>query len=120
MGRAERRAEISRFRKATAKGVVSYLIDPADKRLEAEPVLKDALAYWARNISVRRPKCFACRTPFVAEAEAGAFLLLTAPSDARSASISGLCRKCWRDLSDSEIEAAATVAVRPLLRGGRL
>jgi hypothetical protein len=115
-----RRAEVARFRQATKGGVVSYLIDPADERLKGEPVLRDALAFWTRNIPVRRPRCFSCRTPFVAESEAGAFLLLTAPADARSASISGLCKQCWATLSDAEIEAAATVAVRPLLRGGQL
>jgi hypothetical protein len=118
MSRHERRAEVSRFKREAARGVVSYLVDAADPRLAGEPLLSRAVAYWRANIPTRKPRCFACRTPFAADgAQASAFLMVTAASAPTSATVSGLCTRCWSDLPMPEIERAAERALRPVVYG---
>src|SRR4051794_31821326 len=118
MNRHQRRAEMTRFRRELSGGLLSYLVDATDPRLAGQRLLSGAIAYWSANIGPRRPKCFACRTPFADAAEAGAFLLVKPSCSATSCSVSGLCRACWRDLSDAEIEAAAARALKPVAPSG--
>lgn len=118
MGRSERRAEISRFRRAASSGTVSYLVDADDPRLQGERLLSGAIAHWRRNASSRHAICFGCKERFgEGGSGAAAFLMCTAASAPTSASVSALCGACWRDKSDEEIERQATRALRPVLNG---
>ena len=117
--RAQRRAEVARFRREVSRaGLVSYLTDADDPRLAGEPLLRDAVRYWRRNVPVRAPRCFGCQAVFSDDLQAGAFLLVVPSRAPTSASVSGLCRICWTDLSDDEIKAAADRAVRPVTPNG--
>ena len=58
MSRAQRRADVARFRREARRGVVSYLVDRDDARLAGEPLLRNAIEFWRANLAVRKPKCF--------------------------------------------------------------
>ena len=119
MSRALRRAEVARFRRAASSGVTSYLVAKDDPRLQGEPLLLNALDYWRRNIPARKPKCFACRAPFASDgAQAAAFLMVTAASAPTSATVSGLCVRCWAELPMPDIERAAARTLRPVMPNG--
>src|SRR3954452_25128162 len=112
MNRRQRRAEVARFRQELVGGLVSYLVDATDPRLAGQPLLSGAVRWWRRNVPTRRPRCFGCRATLEDAEQAAAFLLVTPPSAATTASVSALCTGCWRDLSLTEIEEAATRALR--------
>jgi hypothetical protein len=117
-GRAERRAEQSRFRKAAARGSISYLVDADDPRLQGERLLSGAIAHWRRNANARHAICFGCKERFgEGGAGAAAFLMCTPVGSPTTASVSALCGTCWRDLPMDEIEQRATVALRPIVNG---
>jgi hypothetical protein len=118
--RASRRAEIARFCKELSDGLRSYLVARDDPRLAREPLLRNAISFWCRNVPTRRPppQCFACAAQFAHSAQAGAYLMVTALHSPSSCSVSGLCTACWRNLSDDEIKAAADRACREIAPGG--
>jgi hypothetical protein len=119
VGRRERRSEIARFKRVAERGAVSYLIEPTDPRLAGERLLRNALNYWRAGVSVRKPKCFACKAPFTSDGEEpGAFLMVTAAVAPTSASVSALCVTCWRGLPDDELERHAARCLRPVLPNG--
>ena len=119
MGRRDRRAEISRFRRAASSGTVSYLVDADDPRLAGEPLLSRAIAHWRKNALSRHAICFGgCKTRFgEGGSGAAAFLMCTSASAPTSASVSALCGTCWRSMPMDEIERQATRALRPMLGG---
>ena len=119
MGRSERRAEMSRFRRAAGRGSVSSLVDADDPRLRGEPVLMRAIEYWRKNALSRHAICFGgCKTRFgEGGLGAAAFLLCTPAGSPTSASVSALCSTCWRVLPMDEIEQRAVRALRPVLGG---
>jgi hypothetical protein len=121
MGRHERRAALSRFRRESAGVLVTHLLDVAEP-LDGHPLLKRAAAYWRNGIATRRPYCIACRASFDGEATPGAFLFATAAdadtaTDAGAASVSAVCSSCWRELSPAELEHVALRTMQKLLRG---
>lgn len=118
LSRAQRRAEIARFRHEAARGTVSYLVDEADPRLAGEPLLQSAIEFWRRRVPIRKPRCFGCKATFSVDgARASAFLLVTPSSAPSSCSVSGLCTRCWRDMPLPDIERAAEKALRPVVNG---
>jgi hypothetical protein len=118
--RASRRAEIARFRKELSDGLRSYLVARDDPRLAREPLLRNAISFWCRNVPTRRPapQCFGCGSKFALAGQASAFLMLTALHSPTSCSVSGLCASCWRNLPDAEIKSAADRACREIAPGG--
>src|SRR5215204_4111577 len=98
MNRHARRSEVRRFEREVSGGLLSYLVDRADPRVGGEPLLRDAVRFWNRNVAARKPVCFGCQEMFTDHRTAGAFLMVTAARSATSASISALCTACWRDL----------------------
>ena len=95
MGRRERRAELARYRKEAADGLVTYLVPPGDDRLAKMPLLQRAARSWLGELSVRVRHCIVCNMWIVDRRDVG-LLLLTHPAGGRptSASVSGVCTGC--------------------------
>jgi hypothetical protein len=118
MGRHERRSALRDFRReAKAAHLITYLLD-ADAKLD-EPLLLRALSWWRGNIKQRRPICICCKANFADDAVIGAHLFAMPAAAPTSASVSGICVECWRDLPDAAIEREATRLLRQLLPHGR-
>lgn len=119
MSRQTRRADIAEFRREAARGTVSYLVEPSDERLDGEPLLRNAIQRWVAAVAVRKPRCFVCRTIFANDGpQLGAVLLVTTSSAPPLCTVSGLCKRCWSDRSDEEIERAAAKVLRPVMPNG--
>jgi hypothetical protein len=97
------RAEVERFAATCRGNLVTHLID-AGAQID-DRLVRDAVWHWRTRCHGRQ--CFGCRTSFVGGTKVGAFLVATPAGNATTASISGLCAKCWADLPDDAIEAAA-------------
>lgn len=114
--RHQRRADVASFRRQASHGLLTYLIDADDTALAQEPLFSGAVTYWRSGITTRKPVCISCRAVFTAEgAQPGAFLFAVAPAAPKSASVSGICVRCWQRLSDDEITAMAVRTLRTLM-----
>lgn len=120
MGRHERRAELSKFKRKSRAGLTSYLLASDDALLDREPLLRNAVQWWRANAATRRPICICCKSHFTGEAyvDVAAFLLATSSSSPGNASVSGICTECWK-LPDDEIERAALRVLRTFLPDGK-
>jgi hypothetical protein len=117
--RQQRRASLSEFKREMGHELITHLID-AREPLDAHPLLSRAATHWRDGIQSRKPVCCACKVGFAdGSARAGAFLFAQPLSGAPTASVSALCRECWDNLSDDEVEAAALGVMQRLLRKPR-
>ena len=114
MGRHERRASLADFKRASAGGHLDVHLLPADVPITT-PLLKRAVEFWRANIPTRRPKCFACRAEFSADAKVGAYLGAIPSGAPTTATISALCADCWERLSDDAVKMAALRAIRRVM-----
>ena len=73
----------------------------------------------ARSHQDERPCCISCKASFAEGAEVGLLLFSTAAVLPTSASVSGICTDCARDLSPDDIERVCTRALRRLMPKGR-
>ena len=119
MNRHRRRSEIANFkRKVSHASIVTFLVDAGDL-LEGHPLLRDASRWWRANVKRRRPTCCACRASFADDGvSVGAFLFSTSPAAPLSASVSAFCGRCWRTMTDEQIEQAAMKTLRKLMPDG--
>ena len=118
MGRHERRAELSKFKRKSRAGLTSYLLASDDALLDREPLLRNAVQWWRANAPTRRPICIVCRKLFDDQTIVAAFLLATSAASPRNASVSGICTECWK-LPDDEIERACLRVLRTFLPNGK-
>jgi hypothetical protein len=114
--RHARRREVVAFRAEIAAMVLTtHLIDADDLHdMPHAAFFERAVADWRAR---RRSQCICCKE--VVD-DPGAFLFAH-PSGAAvptSASVSAICRDCWRDLPMAEIEVAATRLLRKILPRG--
>jgi hypothetical protein len=73
MGRHERRASVTEFKRAAAGGYLDAHMLPADAPI-SNPLLQRAVEYWRGNIQQRRPVCISCKARFADGAQAGSYL----------------------------------------------
>jgi len=105
-------------RETAGASLVTYMVD-ADTRLDAHPLLRNAVTYWRSGIPTRKPICISCKRSF-GEVEPGAFLLATqAVPSPTSASVSAICVDCWSTLDDNEVHAVALRTLARVLPGAR-
>ena len=114
MSRAQRRASVADFKRACGRRLSGHLPAPG-RRADQHPVAQARRRVLAGLDTGRKPKCIACRAEFSADARVGAYLC-TIPSGAPStATVSGLCADCWRDLSDEAVKALALRVIRRVM-----
>jgi hypothetical protein len=115
MSRAQRRASLADFKRASVGGHLDVHLLPADVPITI-PLLKRAVEFWRAAIPTRKPKCFAaCGAEFSADARIGAYLGAIPSGAPSTATISGLCAECWSRLTDDEVERAALKVVRRVM-----
>jgi hypothetical protein len=118
MGRHERRAAVSKFRRELHHSdLLTFLVDagqvPRDRRLQ------QAVAFWRSVIQQRRPYCPNCKANYADDAQPGAYLLTTPATGAASVSVTTFCDQCWRDLPISDIERIAARVLSAVIPNGR-
>ena len=117
--RATRRAEVRAFRRYVAHRYLETYLISADLRPDDHPLLAGAISSWYGNIRTRRPVYCACKASFLTDAaQAGAFLLAVSPAS-NSVGVSAFCDRCWRDLSDAEVEAVCARLLKKFVANGR-
>lgn len=116
MGRHERRADLSRYRREASHALLTYLCEPDDPALDG--LLQRAARSWLDALSVRVRSCIVCSSWITDRRNVG-LLLLSTPSVAKptSASVCGICPEC-ADLPLAALERAATVALEAAVPGG--
>jgi hypothetical protein len=119
VSRHTRRVELRAFKREARSTHLNTFLVPADANLDRHPLLLRARAHWIDNIASRRPYCVACEASFAGQAEVGAFLFSTLPSDPNVASVSAICTDCHRDLSNEQIEAVCRRVLNRLWPNGR-
>ena len=119
MTRQQRRASLSEFRREARGGFIDTHMVPLEDVPHAKPLLQRAVAFWRASIFSRRPTCLSCKAQFAGDAKIGAYLCMVLEAAPTSASVSGLCSVCWRELSDTEINACALRVVRSVLPGAQ-
>jgi hypothetical protein len=117
MSRAARR-DLTAFRRE-AVHIETFLVEPSDERLKGEPLLQRTIEFWVAGVSLRRPRCFACRTLFTRDGQQpGAFLMCAAAVAPTSATISALCVRCWTERPMPYIVREAERVLKPILPNG--
>ena len=106
--RAQRRADVSRFRRQSRSGCATYLFDARTKLTDAQGILRDAVVWWRANFARRNACCIGCKAAFTdAGVAAGAFFCAIPDASPGEASVSALCEECWLTLSDDELQKTA-------------
>jgi hypothetical protein len=114
MGRHERRASVSEFKRIAATGYLDVFLTPTDAPIN-NPLLERAAEYWRTGVATRRPKCIGCRAAFADGAQAGALLFVVPSVAPTSCSASAICADCWSRLSDDAVKTVALRVVRKVL-----
>jgi hypothetical protein len=115
MGRHERRASVSEFKRVAATGHLDVHLVPTEDIPLSDPLLQRAASHWRAGIAARRPTCISCKAKFADGAQAGAFVMTVPSAAPTSASASALCDACWSALDDAQVNAAALKIVRRVL-----
>ena len=115
---AQRRAELSRFKRLASGGYVSSLVSADDVRLRGDKLLSSAISQYRQRAVALNAKCFACSMKFGPNGVGAAAFLCVQPAAApATVSTSALCAECWTNKSDEEIQHQATRALKPVLGG---
>jgi hypothetical protein len=120
MGRHEIRANAAIFRReAHDDGLLTFLVEPNDRRLRGAPLLQQTANQWLDRLPMRTRFCV-CSSWLHDRNEVG-LVLLAAAATARpptSASCCGICRGCSdADLPMELLEHAAERVLREALPG---
>jgi hypothetical protein len=113
MSRAQRRAEVARFRREVRDGT-AHASDRRPRAVRPSPAAErcDGALLQERRVAsagLHRMQSVVCRWFGTASRSVPVDDPGHVPS---AASISGLCDRCWRDLSDNEIEAVELRVLR--------
>ena len=112
--RRQRRAEVAAARKMARSEIMTFLVEANDPRLAQEPTLQAAIKRCLMTAASNRPTCIGCRSTMGNSAPPMAFLLA---SSATTTSVSAFCARCWRDLSNAELEQHSLRILQRLLPG---
>jgi hypothetical protein len=119
MGRHERRSDIARFRREASRALLTYLVEVNDP-LNGAPLLQRTARYWCDALPTMLPMrhCIACDACLWDRRHLGGLLLTTPSVRPTSASIAGVCRRCWDNEPLYVIERAAEHVLQAVIPGG--
>ena len=110
-----------RYRREASNALLTYLVD-VDDPLDEHPLLQRAARYWCDGLPTMVPMrhCIVCDACLWKKQHVGALLLSTPSSvNPTSATIVGICRRCWDDLPLDAIEREAEHVLQEVIPNGR-
>jgi hypothetical protein len=120
--RHQRRADLAAFRKDASRQLLTFLVEPADRRLRTAPLLQQTASRWVDAVETRVRHCIVCSAWITSKHDIGAVLLATAITrNPSSVGCCGVCRECWHaDLPPCALDRACEVALAEAIPNGRL